>query len=73
MPNGVLRNLVILLGVAMLAVVWTQIAVEAMLGARQASSTPAINLTVTPGDQRLDAKWTVIGVDKIAFMSIQWR
>ncbi|MCY3542636.1 MAG: hypothetical protein OXH22_01125, partial [Chloroflexi bacterium] len=57
----------------MLAVVWTQIAVEAMLGARQASSTPAINLTVTPGDQRLDAKWTVIGVDKIAFMSIQWR
>ncbi len=57
----------------MLAVVWMQIAAEAMLGARQASTTPAIILTVTPGDKRLDAKWTVVGVDKIAFMSIQWR
>ena len=73
LPNGILRNLVILLGVGMLAVVWMQIAVGAIVGARQANSTPAINLTITPGDKRLDAEWTVVGVDKIAFMSIQWR
>ena len=42
--------------------------------AQTATLTPAIELSVTPGDKQLDAKWTIIPDDyRFDNMSIQWR
>lgn len=34
---------------------------------------PAIELSVTPGDKRLDAEWEIVGNPNFSLMSIQWR
>ena len=35
--------------------------------------TPAINLTVTPGDKLLYAEWELVGISDFKYASIQWR
>ena len=70
---NLLRIIAIVLATALGGAAWIDLVVEATPGLQSGTGTPAIELTVTPGDMELDAEWELTGLDDFNYMSIQWR
>ena len=70
------KRLLVIISIALL-LSWARMAWSgAFIGtseAQTATLTPAIELSVTPRDRRLDAHWEITGGLKFNYMSIQWR
>ena len=73
MRASLLRIIAILFALAVAGTLWIELVVEATPGLQSGTGTPAIELTVTPGDMELDAEWELTGLDDFNYMSIQWR
>ena len=73
MRASLLRIIAIVFAVALARAALAEIVVEATPLSQTGISTPAIELSVTPGDKRLDAEWELIGISDFKYMSIQWR
>ena len=73
MRASLLRIIAILFALAVAGTLWIELVVEATPGLQSGTGTPAIELTVTPGDMQLDAEWAITGLDDLNYMSIQWR
>ena len=73
MRASLLRIIAIVLAVAFGGAAWIDLVAGATPELRSGTGTPAIELTVTPGDMELDAEWELTGLDDFNYMSIQWR
>ena len=73
MRASLLRIIAILFALAVAGTLWIELVVEATPGLQSGTGTPAIELTVTPGDMELDAEWELTGLDDFNYMSVQWR
>ncbi len=73
MLPSLLRIIAIGLAVALLAVAWLEVSVEATPGHQAGPSGPSVDLEVTPSATVLDAEWELIGISGFQYMSIQWR
>ena len=73
MRASLLRIIAIVFAVALARAALAEIVVEATPLSQTGISTPAIELSVTPGDKELHANWEITGDLNFSYMSIQWR
>ena len=73
MRASLLRIIAIVLAVAFGGAAWIDLVAGATPELRSGTGTPAIELTVTPGDMELDTEWELTGLNDFNYMSIQWR
>ena len=73
MRASLLRIIAIVLAVAFGGAAWIDLVAGATPELQSGTGTPAIELTVTPGNMELDAEWELVGISEFQYMSIQWR